>query len=215
MFGIFYTFLLIVSGIKDSINNECYKEKSKQTAIKNNKDTYYDMFGNEYYKDRKALTIFNYKCDNGETHKVITDVKTGEVIKDYTQELINDFFIKRNKIIEEAKKNNRLYYIIKPNNNLIQSKQIYEKSIKGYCGAFETQTGRRYLLSSEIKKYNDGITWVYYKYYYKRRDSENELDDLYYTKDKPIIITKEEYFQWGGLEAESKNYNFIPKGGII
>ena len=213
MFGFVYVICLIISGIKDSIYNETSKQISKQDAKRNGYDIYYDGDGNEYYNDRKVISLSYYRTPSGEYHKVIQDIKTKNVLKDYTEELIDVFMNQRKEVIEKAKQNNELYYHIDAPIQLVRDKDLYEKRIKGYCGFFETDTNKRYLLSSEWQKRNR--KWVYKKYYYKKNDSNNEINRIYYTKDTPVIISKEEYFKWGGFDAENKNYNFIPKNGIV
>ena len=220
MFGFIYAFILAVSGIKDYVKNEHYTKLSKENSIKNNKDTYYDGKGNEYYKDKKVITMMDYNPNNtcnGESHRIIKDIKTGDIIKDYTQDIIDSFFYQREKIIDDAKKHGDLYYEIYPPNSPLINKYIYQNKIKGYCGFFETESGRRYLLGSEYKKLDGRKHFVYYKYYYKEPDSKHVVDDFYYELDykKRIIISKEEYLRWGGFGAENKNYISIPKGGVI
>lgn len=211
MFGFLYAIVLVIAGIKDSVNNDCYKAESKHRAIKNGSDIYYDMHGNEYYKDRKVLEFSAYGMPNGEAHRVIIDLKTKVILKDYTQELIDKFFKSRDLIIEKAKINGDLFYEIKPPALLIRNKSVYDKRIKGYCGRFETETGRRYGLSSSFSKQHKKI--VYYKYYYKKNDL-SERDELYFIKDKLFVISKEEYFKWGGSTV-GQTHVYIPKGGII
>lgn len=210
MFGALYAIVLAIAGIKDSIDNDCYKTESKHRAIKNGSDVYYDMHGNEYYKDRKVLEFSSYGMPNGEAHRVIIDLKTKVILKDYTQILLNDFQKNRKEIIQMANSNGCPYYIIEPPLELIRNKSVY-KNIKGLCGRFETKTNRRFGLKSVLSQSKE---FVYYKYYYKKNEAHTN-DDLYYVMDKWFVISKEEYKKWGGFGTLVVDEPYINKGGVI
>ena len=203
MFGFLYAIILSIAGIKDSVDNEYHKSVSRMNAAQKGYDIYYDMHGREYYKDRRVYEFSSYRMPNGEDHRVIVDLKTKAILKDYTQELIDEFFKTRNEIIEEAEKHGNLYYVIQPPTQLMRNKSVFEKRIKGYCGRFETETGRRYGLSSLDN---------YYKFYYKKSGCEG--DELFYMRDRGFKISKEEYYKWGGSDLV-EDYAWVRKGGIV
>lgn len=217
MFGIFYSIFAAGSCAKGYVENATYKDESFKRAIKENKDTFYDKEGKMYYirkrpwKNGETLleqirAIDTVKEDrNGVLHKVIMDLKTKEILRDYTQEKINTFYNNIIKAIEECnKKENQKYYFIEPPFELIRDigDAKFKKIYKPMCGLFEKDNGsigRRYVIEhyyNKLKKEDH-----YFKYYY---DESNCVD----TSSK-IEITKDEYILLGGLQSGYSSYYFF------
>lgn len=227
MFGFLWALLVGGAALKDSIDNEVEKNRSRMHSSQKGYDTYRDMKGHEYYKDRRVITSNSHLMPNGEWHKVILDAKTYKIIKDYTQEMIDSFFEERENIIKNAEKNGDLYYRIECPHELLREEKIYKTRIKGYCGSFETTSGRRYVLehkseyqygkiepTNRCSHYYGYTKHIYLKYYYE--ESHIGIDDCYYKRSNPIKISKEEYELYGGENLfELENYKFVSKGGII
>lgn len=149
MFGIFYAIFAGFKMMKESIDDESFTQEQKLKAIKKEKDTYYDAKGYLHYingnKDIKCLRT----VDTSNMHEVLYDSKNHCVIKDYTQESLeqmeNDF--KQNfdyakqKAIEEHKSYFQVKHIVFPSN------------YPNYSGKTDKRTIVRYIVENEKPYY--------------------------------------------------------------
>lgn len=210
LFGLFYTMFVTGTCLKETAINSSYKDEQLKLAINENRDIFYDKSGYMYFIKKlptksgnttyipiRAIDSVKYDKRNL-LHKVVIDLKTNEVLRDYTQEKINDFYKLVNDAINDGNDNeSQNYYFIPIDYNLVRNigDVNFKKHFKPMCGLFEKdngKVGRRYL----VERYYNKTTkkYEYYKYFY---DDHNWIDIF-----SKIKISKEDYEKMGGENRE-------------
>lgn len=154
---------------KEGIENELYKEESKQKAQLRKEDIYYDKKGRTYYVPT-GEEVYNIRKDGC---NVYISKKTNKIVKNVTLEWI-------------AKRNSENYESAIKNGKGVYDRYFVDtKSRTGYTvHTTEIATGKRIGISSGAN--------CYFKYYYL--PGKNILDSSTYTS-----ISYEEYVFLGGI----------------
>lgn len=224
MFGFLYALFMTGVGIKETVSNNIDQENAFQKALKENKDIFYDGRGNMYFIDQVKLkngkiwynpiraieSNYFYKDYRGIWHRTIVPIKGNKrVLKDYTQELIDKFYERRDNIKEEYSKKHKKYYFIPLDKETREfSKSIgynnFKKCFLRDCGWFEMKTEKRYRLECVGSSLNG---FRYLKYYYEDIKHNGQMWGQTIDFDSQKEITEKEFAIMGGYEKGG--YNFL------
>lgn len=133
MVGLLVFFIISLVCLKEIINNSYYNDKSKREAIDKNKQYYLDWRGNTRRVDNNHKVCMHTTTGYGDWDTVDIDLKTGEVLRNYTQEEIDEIVERERKFFQEAQKNKeeaiktgRLYYSsYEPTGRMLQINKTY------------------------------------------------------------------------------------------
>lgn len=215
MFGFLYALFMTGVGVKETVSNNIDQENAFQKALKENKDIFYDNHGNMFFIERTYLKDGNVfykpiKCSYltkkdymGLWHKIIVPIKHSNIVlKDCTQEAIDEFYNKRKLIREKSHRNNDEYYFVPIDDDVLKfvrfiGRKNFDRFFLRHCGWFESATDKRYCLERICDHKH---SFKYYKIYYE----DLYRNGIFYGQcldfNSQQIITKEEYIKMGGNE---------------
>lgn len=181
MLGLLFFLIAYVLWCKEQVDKYRYREKSRKEQWAEGNDFYWDNHGGMYYDGHKVVDTYK----NG--HDVLMDVKTHEILRDYTQERLDEEKKEEEERINKAKREGRAYYT---------------KYMRGNRICFEMETNKPYKLD-KVSIYVDMFKYrtEYRKYYMKPLINKNGIWLETYTcdffNDEYTVISEDEYRKLG------------------
>jgi hypothetical protein len=185
------TLLTLISGgvlFADTCKTASMERETRETATREGRNVWVDNKGNyRLVGTNEPCYIYNDK---------LKSLKDGRVIIDYGKERIKK---QNDEAIAKAKAEGKPYcYLRFP--------EFSEDNRVRYLT--EIETGKRYYLS------NYGTPRIYKKYYYSKGHAgiATMLNDW---EDEWVILTEEEYRQWGGYSFEERTGVYFEEKGKV